>query len=88
MSCHGIAVEQFALEYKDMSKLLVGFRKYLEREHGQPVQTLEVNAALLLHDFVIFLGLDQQQREKVLGGSATAFVDALLDERYGLPVVN
>ena len=88
MSCQGIAVERFALEYKDMSKLLVDFRKYLEREHGQPVQTLEVNGAVLLHDFVMFLGLGQQQREKILGGPATPFVDALLDERYGLPVAN
>jgi hypothetical protein len=88
MSCHGIAVERFALEYKDMSRLLVDFRKYLEREHGQPVQCLEVNASLLLHDFVMFLGLGQQQRERILGGPATAFVDALLDERYVLPVAN
>ena len=83
-----IAVERFALQYKDMTSLLVSFRKYLEREHGQPVQTLEVNAALLLHDFVIFLGLEQQQREKVLGKPATAFVEALLDVRYGVPVPN
>jgi len=75
MSCHGVTVERFALEYKDMSALLVDFRKYLEREHGQPVQTLEVNAALLLHDFVMFLGLGQQQREKVLGGQAAACVE-------------
>jgi hypothetical protein len=83
-----IAVERFALQYKDMTSLLVDLRRFLEREHGQPVQTLEVNAALLLHDLAIFVGLDQQQREKVLGKPATAFVDALLDERYGLPVVN
>ena len=51
MSCGGIAVERYAIQYKEMPGLLMDFRKYLEREHGQPVQTLEANAALLLHDF-------------------------------------
>jgi len=88
MSCQGVAIERFAIQYKEMDKLLVDFRKYLEREHGQPVQTLEVNAALVLHDFVMFLGLGQQQRDKVLGAPAATFVDAFLDERYGMAVVN
>lgn len=83
-----IAVERFALQYRNMDKLLLDFRKFLEREHGQPVQTLEVNAALMLHDFTAFLGLGMQQRDKILGGPATAFVDDWLDQKYGLPVAN
>jgi hypothetical protein len=73
-----------ALEYRNMSDLLRDFRKYLERDAGAPIQRIETNAALILNDFVQFLGLGAQQREKVLGKSAVAFVDALLDERIDL----
>jgi len=85
MSLAPIAVERYAIQYKEMSGLLLDFRRYLERENGGlPVQQLETTAALILHDFVQFLGLGAQQREKVLGRSAAAFVDALLDERIDM----
>ena len=77
-----------ALEYRNMSDLLRDFRKYLEHEAGAPVQRIETNAALVLHDLCRFLKLGEQQREKVLGKSARAYVDGVLDERIDLPVIH
>ena len=76
------------LEYRNMSDLLADFRRYLEREAGTPIERLDVNAALLLHDLCEFLELGEPQRQKVLGWSAAAFVKAELDARVSLPVVH
>ena len=76
------------LEYRNMSDLLADFRRYLEREAGTPVERLDVNAALLLHDLCEFLELGEPQRQKVLGRSAAAFVKAELDARVSLPVIH
>jgi len=73
------------LEYRNMSDLLLDFRRYIEKDAGAPVQRVETNAALVLHDLCRFLKLGEQQREKVLGKSAAAFVDGVLDERVTLP---
>ncbi len=76
------------IEYKTMSGLLADFRKYVERDAGMPVERLEVNAALLLNDLCDFLDLGESQRQKVLGRSATAFIQAELATRVNLPVIH
>ena len=76
------------IQYRNMSDLLADFRKYLEREAGTPVEGLDTNAALMLHDLCLFLELGKSQRQKVLGRSATAFVETQLDTRVRLPVVH
>jgi hypothetical protein len=75
------------LEYRNMSDLLKGFREYLEREAGTPVERLDANAALVLHDLCEFLRLGEPQRQKVLGRSAVAFVNAELATRVKLPII-
>ena len=76
------------IEYRNMSDLLADFRTYLEREAGMPVERLDTNAALILHDLCQFLELGGLQRQKVLGRSAIAFVEARLSARVGTPVVH
>ncbi len=76
-----------SLQYSTVSDLLRDFRRYIEREAGVPVERIELNGALLLDDLCRFLRLGEQQRQKVLGRSAAAFVDATLDERVTLPVI-
>jgi hypothetical protein len=76
-----------ALEYRNVSDLLKGFREYLEREAGTPIERLDANAALVLHDLCEFLRLGEPQRQKVLGHSAVAFVNAELATRVRLPII-
>ena len=73
-----------SLQYSTVSDLLRDFRKFLEKDAEVPVQRIETNAALVLHDLCRFLKLGEQQREKVLGRSAVSFVDGVLDERIDL----
>lgn len=72
------------IEYREMSGLLLDFRRYVEREAGSPIERLEVNGALLLNALCWFLGFDEAERQRVLGKSAAAFVGALPDERVSL----
>ena len=76
------------LQYKSMSDLLKGFRQYLEHEASTPVERIETNAALFLHDLCRFLELGEAQRQKVLGRSAVAFIEAELELQVKLPVVH
>lgn len=81
-------VANVRLQYANVSDLLKDFRQYLEREAGMPVEQLETNAALVLHDLCQFLELGQAQRQKVLGRSAITFVEAQLNARVRLPVIH
>jgi hypothetical protein len=76
-----------SLQYSTVSDLLRDFRKFLERDADVPVERIELNGALLLNDLCRFLKLGEQQRMKVLGRSAAAYVDALLDEGVTLPAI-
>ncbi len=76
------------IEYRNMSDLLADFRRYLEREAGTPIERLDANAALLLHDLCVFLKLGEPQCQKVLGKSAVNFINAELDTRVTLPVTH
>ena len=53
-----------------------------------PVERLDTNAALVLHDLCQFLELGKPQRHKVLGRSAVAFVEDQLSARVRLPVIH
>ena len=79
---------EVGIEYRSMSDLLADFRRYLEREAGTPVERLDANAALLLHDLCQFLKLGGPQRQKVLGWSAASYVEAQLDTQVRLPVIH
>ncbi len=76
------------LEYRNMSDLLADFRKYIEADAGTPIERLEVNGALFLHDLCQFLQLGLQQRQKVLGRNATQFVAKELAAQVRLPVIH
>ena len=48
--------------------------------HGGPIHELtEVNAAELISDLCVFLGLSDQNRRKVLGARAATHLDQTLD---------
>ena len=69
------------VEYASMTSLLQDFRRQLEHDSGGPIQELEqVNAAMLINDLCVFLGLSDQNRRKILGARAAMFVDAAVLE--------
>ena len=66
-------------EYASLTSLLQDFRRQLEHASGGPLHELdEVNAAELLSDLCIFLGLSDQNRRKVLGARAALHIDLTL----------
>ena len=67
------------VEYASMTALLQDFRRQLEHDSGGPIQELDqMNAAMLINDLCVFLGLSDQNRRKILGAPAAMFVDATL----------
>ena len=69
------------VEYASMTSLLQDFRRQLEHDSGGPIQELDpVNAAMLINDLCVFLGLSDQNRRQILGARAAMFVDATLLE--------
>ena len=67
------------VQYASMTSLLQDFRRYLEHESGGPIHELnEVNAAELISDLCVFLGLSDQNRRKVLGARAAMYIDQKL----------
>jgi hypothetical protein len=67
------------VEYASLTLLLQDFRRQLEHASGGPIHELdEVNAAELLSDLCIFLGLSDQNRRKVLGARAALNIDQTL----------
>lgn len=62
-----------------MTSLLQDFRRQLEHEYGGPIYELtDANAAALLSDLCVFLGLSDQNRRKVLGARAATYLDQTL----------
>ena len=75
------------VEYASMTSLLQDFRRQLEHEHGGPIHELsEVNAAELISDLCVFLGLSDQNRRKILGASAATYLDQILTARAGTTI--
>ena len=70
------------VEYASMTSLLQDFRQQLEHENGGPIHELDkVNAAEMLSDLCVFLGLSDQNRRKVLGAHAAMHIDQTLAAR-------
>ena len=70
------------VEYASMTSLLQDFRRQLEHENGGPIHELnDVNAAELLSDLCVFLGLSDLNRRKVLGARAATHIDQALSAR-------
>ena len=67
------------VEYASMTSLLQDFRRQLEHENGGPIHELnEVNAAELISDLCVFLGLSDQNRRRVRGAHAAMHIDQTL----------
>ena len=68
-----------AIQYESLTDLLTHFRQTLERENDKPINELgEVNAAMLISDLCVFLGLSDQNRRKILGAKAATYLDEIL----------
>jgi hypothetical protein len=68
------------VEYFSLTACLKHFRQEVEKGTGAQIQTIEINAALLLSDVCTFIGLSDEKRREVLGKSAAAFVSSVEDE--------
>jgi len=68
------------VEYFSLTAALKHFRQEVEKGTGAPIQTLEMNCALLLDDIAKFIGLSEERRREVLGKSAAAFVSSVEGE--------
>jgi hypothetical protein len=76
-----------AIQYESMTDLLTHFRQTLERENGTPINELsEVNAAEMISDLCVFLGLSDQNRRKILGARAATYIDQALTAQVGQPL--
>jgi len=71
-------------EAEQFTAQLTRFRRKLEEESGEPVEGMEVNAALLLLDVSKFMGLNETQACDVLGKSAAAHVAVILETQVKL----
>ena len=70
-----------------MTDLLTHFRQTLERENNQSIQELDsTNAAMLLSDLCVFLGLSDQNRRKILGAKAATWLDQILSDSAQLTI--
>jgi hypothetical protein len=68
------------VEYFSLTAALKHFRQQVESGTGAPIQTIEINAALLLDDVCKFIGLSEERRREVLGKRAVAFVSSVENE--------
>ena len=68
-----------------LTEALAQFRASLEEGTGQPIDALPTNPALLLSDLCRFLGLDEQQHDRVLGASGTRHLLQVLATRVSVP---
>ena len=77
------------IQYESLTDLLTHFRQTLERENNGPIQQLDnVNAAMVLSDLCIFLGLSDLNRRKILGTTAATWLDQMMRESAQLTVVH
>ncbi len=66
-----------SVEYASLTSLLQDFRRQLEHEYGGPIHEIGgVDAAELISDLCLFVGLSDQNRRKVLGTFAATALDA------------
>jgi hypothetical protein len=76
-----------SIEYASMTSLLQDFRRALEHESGGYIHQLDnINAAMILSDLCVFLGLSNESRRKILGVQAASFIDSVMSKSDKLPV--
>jgi hypothetical protein len=76
-----------SIEYASMTSLLQDFRRTLEHESGGHIHQLDnVNAAMILSDLCMFLGLRNENRRKILGAQAASFIDSMMSKSAELPM--
>ena len=76
-----------AIRYDSMTDLLTNFRQNLERANNQSIQELDsTNAAMLLSDLCVFLGLSDQNRLKILGATAATYLDEAMVMQASLKI--
>jgi hypothetical protein len=76
-----------AIQYESMTDLLTHFRQTLERENNQSIQELDaVNAAMILSDLCAFLGLSDQNLRKILGATASTWIDQMMSKSAQLTI--
>ena len=68
------------VEYFSLTAALKHFRQEVEKGTGAQIQSIEVNAALLLDDICKWIGLPEERRREILGTSAAVFVFSVEDE--------
>ena len=74
------ASKSMPVEYVSITVLLAGFRRGLERDTGVSIERLDVNAAILLDDVAVCIGLSEKRRREMLGDRAADFVKGCKDE--------
>jgi hypothetical protein len=69
------------IRYESMTDLLTHFRQTLECENGRPINEMsEVNAAELISDLCVFLGLSDLNRRKILGAKTAIWIEQMMTE--------
>jgi len=75
------------VEFVSLTQELRRFRQRLETEaEGTPLHLLEVNAADLLSDLCLHLGLGQKQHDEILGVNNVRYLEAVRTQPVSLTV--
>ena len=81
---NGIAQDN--VEFVSMTEELTRFRRRLESEADKPIHEIQVNAAELLSDLVVYLKLGVKQHDRILGQSPTDYLSTMLETRISLSI--
>ena len=73
------------IELVSLSHELMSFRQQLERDAGAPIDSIELNVALLLLDLCEFLKLGIAQRRAILGNHTFDHLTAVINSNVTLP---
>lgn len=73
------------VEYFSLGDALRHFKQTVEKETGQPIYLLEVNACEFLDDIMKWIGLGENKRKEVLGRNATTYLVTIESERVSIP---
>ena len=75
-------LSQFSnVEVFSLSQALRRFRQQLESQAEKPIHEIDANAALLLSDLCVFMGLGERQHDTILGQEAVNFLTEMLDTK-------
>ncbi len=76
------------VQFISLTQELARFRLHLEAEADEPIQQMEVNAALFLSDLCQFLQLGAPQQQQILGEAATEYAQSISETLVRLPTVH